>query len=165
MSIQLSQTYVSSSRSFKCGSTVDAWVSYNSTTKNLSVFLTFADNPVFSRYSSSLPYIVDLKTILPEWVELVSPLQQVIWSSHIQYFPGHSVQTWSLNIGLLSQTRQKMVVLLIQTRQQMVTIKRNQVCGLVWGSGFGCSELCIRSTLVHILVKKDQSEHKRPFVQ
>ena len=70
MSIQLSQTYVSSSRSFKRGSTVDAWVSYNSTTKNLSVFLTFADNPVFSRYSSSLSYIVDLKTILPKWVRV-----------------------------------------------------------------------------------------------
>ena len=50
----VSKTYVSSSRSFKRGSTVDAWVSYNSTTKNLSVFLTFVDNPVFSRYSSSL---------------------------------------------------------------------------------------------------------------
>ena len=31
----VSKTYVSSSRSFKRGSTVDAWVSYNSTTKNL----------------------------------------------------------------------------------------------------------------------------------
>ncbi|KAK7814925.1 agglutinin-2 [Quercus suber] len=46
-----------------------AWVSYNSTTQNLSVFLTFADILVFNG-SSSLSYIVDLKTILPEWVSV-----------------------------------------------------------------------------------------------
>ena len=98
MSIQLSQTYVSSSRSFKCGSTVDAWVSYNSTTKNLSVLLTFADNPVFSRYSSSLSYIVDLKTILPEWVRvgfsaatgaLVESHTILSWSFSSNFEPKH----------------------------------------------------------------------------
>ncbi|KAM3753191.1 hypothetical protein ACB098_03G074900 [Castanea mollissima] len=41
----VSKTYVSSSRSFN-------------------------HNPVFSRYSSSLSYIVDLKAVLPEWVRV-----------------------------------------------------------------------------------------------
>ncbi|KAJ6420316.1 hypothetical protein OIU84_030267 [Salix udensis] len=31
--------------SIKTGSQANAWVSYNSTTKNLSVFLTYAENP------------------------------------------------------------------------------------------------------------------------
>ena len=34
------------------------------------MFLTFTDNPVFNRYSSKLSYIVDLNTILPEWVRV-----------------------------------------------------------------------------------------------
>ncbi|XVF17392.1 hypothetical protein REPUB_Repub10bG0117800 [Reevesia pubescens] len=55
--------------SIKNGSRANAWVSYNSTTRNLSVFLTYADNPVFSE-DSSLAYIVDLRDILPEWVRI-----------------------------------------------------------------------------------------------
>ncbi|XVF15324.1 hypothetical protein REPUB_Repub09cG0141900 [Reevesia pubescens] len=55
--------------SIKIGSRANAWVSYNSTTRNLSVFLTYADNPVFSG-NSSLAYIVDLRDILPEWVRI-----------------------------------------------------------------------------------------------
>uniref|UniRef100_A0A2N9FY46 non-specific serine/threonine protein kinase n=1 Tax=Fagus sylvatica TaxID=28930 RepID=A0A2N9FY46_FAGSY len=55
--------------SFNNGSRANAWISYNSTTKNLSVFLTFADNPVFSG-NSILSFIVNLKTILPEWVSV-----------------------------------------------------------------------------------------------
>ncbi|KAJ9177485.1 hypothetical protein P3X46_012701 [Hevea brasiliensis] len=51
------------------GSQANAWVSYNSTTRNLSVFLTYAQNPVFSG-NSSLSYIVDLRDFLPEWVRV-----------------------------------------------------------------------------------------------
>ncbi|KAI3961305.1 hypothetical protein MKX01_007019 [Papaver californicum] len=47
------------------GRTANAWVTYNSTTKNLSVFLTYAENPVFNGISS-LFHIVDLSKILPE---------------------------------------------------------------------------------------------------
>ena len=50
------------------GSTTNVWVSYDSTSQNLSVLLTYATNPVFS-WNSSLSYIVDL-TILPEWVSV-----------------------------------------------------------------------------------------------
>ncbi|RZC47030.1 hypothetical protein C5167_039980 [Papaver somniferum] len=53
--------------SIKDGRKGNAWVSYNSTTKNLSVFLTYADNPVF-RGNSSLFHIVDLSKFLPEWI-------------------------------------------------------------------------------------------------
>ncbi|XWS41677.1 hypothetical protein CRYUN_Cryun17cG0103000 [Craigia yunnanensis] len=55
--------------SIKKGLRANAWVSYNSTTRNLSVFLTYADNPVFSG-NSSLAYTVDLRDILPEWVRI-----------------------------------------------------------------------------------------------
>ena len=54
--------------SIKNGSTVYAWVSYNSSTHNLSVFLSYADNPVLSEPSLSL--IVNFTKILPQWVNV-----------------------------------------------------------------------------------------------
>ncbi|CAH2042831.1 unnamed protein product [Thlaspi arvense] len=53
----------------KNGAKANAWVSYNSTTKNLSVFLTYADKPVFMG-NSSVFYVVDLRKVLPEWVSI-----------------------------------------------------------------------------------------------
>lgn len=47
----------------------NSWVSYNSSIKNLSVFLTYADNPVFNG-NSSISYLVGLRDILPEWVRI-----------------------------------------------------------------------------------------------
>ncbi|XP_010273726.1 PREDICTED: L-type lectin-domain containing receptor kinase IX.1-like [Nelumbo nucifera] len=51
------------STSFEDGKMTIANISYNSSTKNLSVSWTYADNP-----TSSLSFKVDLKNYLPEWV-------------------------------------------------------------------------------------------------
>ncbi|KAI9195652.1 hypothetical protein LWI28_016958 [Acer negundo] len=51
----------------KNGSRANAWISYYSQTNNLSLFLTYLDNPVFlGNYSIS--YEVNLSKVLPEWV-------------------------------------------------------------------------------------------------
>ncbi|KAJ8764726.1 hypothetical protein K2173_009111 [Erythroxylum novogranatense] len=63
----VSATNITRSTNMKNGSLANAWVTYNSQTRNLSVFLTYADNPVFSG-NSSLSYRVDLSKVLPEWV-------------------------------------------------------------------------------------------------
>lgn len=55
--------------SIKDGRVANAWVSYRASTKNLSVFLTYKENPMFSG-NSSLSYVVDLKKILPERVSV-----------------------------------------------------------------------------------------------
>ncbi|XP_058081007.1 L-type lectin-domain containing receptor kinase IX.1-like [Magnolia sinica] len=65
----LSVANVTWKSSIKNGSTANAWVSYNASTKNLSVFLTYAQNPIFGG-NSSLWYVVDLKEILPEWIDV-----------------------------------------------------------------------------------------------
>ena len=65
----VSKANVTWNSSISNGSTANTWISYNSTTKILSVFLTYADNPVFSG-NSSLSYSVDLRTVLPEWVSV-----------------------------------------------------------------------------------------------
>ncbi|XP_057998204.1 L-type lectin-domain containing receptor kinase IX.1-like [Hevea brasiliensis] len=56
------------SRSIKNGSEANAWITYNSQTRNLSLFLTYDDNPVFNGKDSSLSYEIDLSKVLPEWV-------------------------------------------------------------------------------------------------
>ncbi|KAK0608128.1 hypothetical protein LWI29_025861 [Acer saccharum] len=55
--------------SMKYGSRANAWISYNSQTSNLSLFLTYLDNPVFLG-NSSLSYEVNLSKVLPEWVSV-----------------------------------------------------------------------------------------------
>ncbi|RZC64304.1 hypothetical protein C5167_008000 [Papaver somniferum] len=49
-------------RSLKDGRKANAWVTYNSATNNLSVYLTYDDNPVFNG-KSILYYIVDLSKV------------------------------------------------------------------------------------------------------
>ncbi|XP_026390926.1 agglutinin-2-like [Papaver somniferum] len=51
--------------SLKDGRTANAWVTYNGTTKNLSVFLTYDNNPVFREQNPILFHIVDLSKVLP----------------------------------------------------------------------------------------------------
>ncbi|KAK0606782.1 hypothetical protein LWI29_004362 [Acer saccharum] len=55
--------------SMKNGSIANAWISYNSQTSNLSLFLTYLDNPVFLG-NSTLSYKVNLSKVLPEWVNV-----------------------------------------------------------------------------------------------
>ena len=70
--------------------TANAWVSYNSATKTLSVFLTFADNQVFNG-NSSLSYIVDLMTVLPEWVSVGFSAATGV------SIETHTILSWSFN--------------------------------------------------------------------
>ncbi|KAK0608701.1 hypothetical protein LWI29_034702 [Acer saccharum] len=64
-----SVTHLTWDTSMKNGSRANAWISYNSQTNNLSLFLTYLDNPVFLG-NSSLSYEVNLSKVLPEWVSV-----------------------------------------------------------------------------------------------
>ncbi|KAK0608778.1 hypothetical protein LWI29_035911 [Acer saccharum] len=55
--------------SMKNGLRANAWISYNSQTSNLSLFLTYLDNPVFLG-NSTLSYEVNLSKVLPERVSV-----------------------------------------------------------------------------------------------
>ncbi|PON98509.1 Serine/threonine protein kinase [Trema orientale] len=79
--------------SIKDGRPANAWVSYNSTSKNLSVFLTYANNPKFSG-NSSLYHIVDLKEILPERVKIGFSAATGQWVEI------HNISSWSFNSTL-----------------------------------------------------------------
>ncbi|KAG2694411.1 hypothetical protein I3760_08G142800 [Carya illinoinensis] len=101
--------------SIKNGSTANTWVSYNSTTQNLSVFLTYADNPVFGG-NSSLSYKVDLRNVLPELVRVGFSAATGL---HIEL---HTIHSWSFNSSLEVENQ----------------VKKNKVgLGAGLGVGFG----------------------------
>ncbi|XP_021726093.1 L-type lectin-domain containing receptor kinase IX.1-like [Chenopodium quinoa] len=50
-------------------STANAWITYDSSTRNLSVYLSYDANPVFDG-ESSLSYVIDLRSVLPERVRV-----------------------------------------------------------------------------------------------
>jgi hypothetical protein len=77
--------------SIRNGSTGNAWVTYNSTAKNISVFLTYAANPVFSG-NYSLSYVVDLRNVLPEWVRVGFSAATCQGTEEL-----HIISSWSFN--------------------------------------------------------------------
>ncbi|XP_026390020.1 mannose/glucose-specific lectin-like [Papaver somniferum] len=75
------------------GRKANAWVTYNSTTKNLSVFLTYAKKPVFNR-SSTLNHVVDLSKVLPYQITVGFSAATGV------YFEDHKVLSWRFNSTL-----------------------------------------------------------------
>ncbi|XP_058179655.1 seed lectin beta chain-like [Rhododendron vialii] len=65
----VSEATVTLNTSMKNGTTANAWVNYNSTTTTLSVYLTYAENPIFQG-NYTLSYVVNLTKVLPEWVSV-----------------------------------------------------------------------------------------------
>lgn len=91
--------------SIKDGRTANAWVAYNSTSKNLSVFLTYADEPVYIG-NSSVWYVIDLREVLPEWVRVGFSAATGDWVEI------HNIISWSFNSTLDNQTNEKNKVVL-----------------------------------------------------
>lgn len=87
----LSEVNVTWQSSIKDGRIANAWVNYNSATKNLSIFLTYADNPIFSG-NSSLWFIVDLRDFLPEIVRIGFS------ASTGSVAETHKIRSWDFNI-------------------------------------------------------------------
>ena len=89
----VSKANVTWNSSISNGSTANTWISYNSTTKILSVFLTYVENPVFSG-NSSLSYSVDLSTVLSEWVSVG------LSTATGQAAETHTIRSWWFNSTL-----------------------------------------------------------------
>ncbi|KAF8396167.1 hypothetical protein HHK36_017780 [Tetracentron sinense] len=78
----------------------NAWVTYNATTKNLSVFLTYEKDPVFLG-NSTLFYNIDLMKVLPEWVTVGFS------AATSQYVERHIINSWEFNSSLDSKETQR----------------------------------------------------------
>ncbi|GMN19188.1 hypothetical protein TIFTF001_039744 [Ficus carica] len=108
--------------SMKDGRTANAWVSYDSTSQNLSVFLTYAQNPVFSG-NSTLSYKVDLRQVLPEKVRVgFSASTGSLYEAH-QIFPGHLTRAWSLS----NQTWKHQLQLQARASEEIPEEEENEV--------------------------------------
>ncbi|XP_059460251.1 L-type lectin-domain containing receptor kinase IX.1-like [Corylus avellana] len=64
-----SATYNSWNASFHSGDTADVWITYNASTKNLSVAWSY-ERTFNSQENSSLSHHIDLSKFLPEWVTI-----------------------------------------------------------------------------------------------
>ncbi|XP_050378927.1 L-type lectin-domain containing receptor kinase IX.1-like [Argentina anserina] len=92
----VSVTNITWKTTIKNGSVANAWVSYNSITHNLTVFLTYAKNPTFTGENCSLSYVVDLRNELPEKV-------RVGFSAATGYLiEVHNILSWSFSSSLES---------------------------------------------------------------
>lgn len=103
--------------------TANAWVSYNSSTQNLSVFLTYIDNPVFSG-NSSLSYIVDLRKFLPETVAMGF---SAATGSSIEV---HTILSWDFSSTLEARKKKSKVWLVVVLVVGVGVLMA--VSGLVW---------------------------------
>ncbi|XP_023512819.1 L-type lectin-domain containing receptor kinase IX.1-like [Cucurbita pepo subsp. pepo] len=79
--------------SMKDNRTANAWITYNSFTKNLSVYLTYVKDPVFTR-NVSISTTVDLKTLLPERVRIGFSAATGNW------FQIHNIISWTFDSTL-----------------------------------------------------------------
>ncbi|KAL6222819.1 hypothetical protein ACLB2K_006209 [Fragaria x ananassa] len=91
----VSATNVTWKTTIKNGSVANAWVSYNSTTHNLTVFLNYAKNPTFTGRECSLSYTVDLRNELPEKVRVGFSAATGYWVEI------HNILSWSFSSSLL----------------------------------------------------------------
>ncbi|KAK9163455.1 hypothetical protein Syun_004357 [Stephania yunnanensis] len=61
-----SAQYVSRNTSLHSGQIANAWITYNATAKNLTVFWTYDTNPVYRGNEAILAHRINLKQVLPE---------------------------------------------------------------------------------------------------
>lgn len=120
----VSVTNVSWPSSIKDGSTANAWITYNATTHNLSVFLTYADNPTFDG-NSSLWYIIDLRTVLPDQVRVGFSAATGAWVEI------HNILTWNFSstLEIVEPKRGKMTLMIGIAAAATLSIS---IVGLVW---------------------------------
>ncbi|KAJ8466886.1 hypothetical protein OPV22_029438 [Ensete ventricosum] len=90
----VSQKVASWNGSLKTGRLANAWVTYDAITRNLSIFLTYADNPVFAGTDSVLHTIIDLRDHLPANVTVGFS------AATGQVTETHAVLSWSFSSSL-----------------------------------------------------------------
>ncbi|PIN26206.1 Serine/threonine protein kinase [Handroanthus impetiginosus] len=79
------------------GEPANAWIVYNSTTRNLSVFWSYGNGP-----NSSLSYQIDLKEVLPQWVTVG------ISAATGLYIERHTLESWEFSSSLdINESKEK----------------------------------------------------------
>ncbi|CAK7356097.1 unnamed protein product [Dovyalis caffra] len=96
-----SATYTYWNTSLHRGDTADVWITYNSTTKNLTVSWKYQTTSA-PQENTSLSYIIDLREVLPEWVTIG------FTAATSNLIEQHVLQSWEFSSTLeMSETRGK----------------------------------------------------------
>ncbi|EEF38275.1 kinase, putative [Ricinus communis] len=77
------------------GKPADAWISYNATTKNLSVFWTYQKDVVYMS-NSTVSYIIDLMKILPQQVKIGFSASTGV------FYQQNTITSWQFNTNMAS---------------------------------------------------------------
>ncbi|PIA51936.1 hypothetical protein AQUCO_01000066v1, partial [Aquilegia coerulea] len=126
--------------SIKDGREANAWVSYNSSTKRLSAFLTYAENPVYGG-NSTVSYVIDLRDVLPERVSVGFSASTGEWIEI------HNILTWEFQSNLeIANKKGKNIGLVI---------------GLVVGACFFC---CVLGLVWFVWRKKRNTRTKEEMI-
>ncbi|XP_074570944.1 L-type lectin-domain containing receptor kinase IX.1-like [Curcuma longa] len=120
----VSRAVLECNSSLKDGRKAHAWVSYNSTTHNLSVFFTYESNRTFRAGDSSLHFIVDLRDELPELVEVGFS------ASTGNLTEAHSLLSWSFDSSLRVKSNRCRVALEVGLVTGAVVLMA--ASGLIW---------------------------------
>ncbi|XP_062188498.1 L-type lectin-domain containing receptor kinase IX.1-like [Phragmites australis] len=120
----ISATNVTWNSSINDGRIANAWVTYQASSRNLSVFLTYKDNPTFSG-DSALSYSVDLRKYLPDKVAIGFS------AATGKLVEAHQILYWefsSTDVQLKSKKMKSVLVISLSTGVSVM------VCcmGLVW---------------------------------
>ncbi|PIN26207.1 Serine/threonine protein kinase [Handroanthus impetiginosus] len=119
----------------------DAWIVYNSTTRNLSVFWSYGNNP-----NSSLFYQIDLKEVLPQWV-IVG-----ISAATGTYVERHTVESWEFSSSLdIDESNGK-------TPKKIGLIIGLTLLGCVLIAGAGVAIIVLRKYIGGVVNKKKPEE-------
>ncbi|XP_059647961.1 L-type lectin-domain containing receptor kinase IX.1-like [Cornus florida] len=124
---------------FNLGRTNDAWISYDSSSQNLSVVYTFVRNDS-TIHKNDLSYVVDLRERLPEWVTFGFSA-----STSEQYFEKNSIKSWEFN----------------STFRSIDAGKEENKTGLVVGLSVGSCALVAGLALVGFVLWKRKSRGEK----
>ncbi|KAL5751236.1 hypothetical protein ACOSP7_025839 [Xanthoceras sorbifolium] len=108
--------------SFHSGDTADVLITYNATSKNLSVSWTYLETSD-SKENTSLFYVIDLRETLPEWVTIGFSAVTGVYTER------HVLKSWEFNSTLDMKERNKMNA---RSEIEMVAVIV-PVCALVVG--------------------------------
>ncbi|GAB4848818.1 hypothetical protein Ancab_003612 [Ancistrocladus abbreviatus] len=92
-----SAVYAPWNASLHTGDIADAWIIYNATAKNLSVFWSYNFEPHYAK-NSSLSFKIDLAKVLSEWVTIGFSAATGI------YVERHVLQSWEFSSNFESET-------------------------------------------------------------
>ncbi|KAG6516970.1 L-type lectin-domain containing receptor kinase IX.1-like [Zingiber officinale] len=112
----VNSTVTASWSNFSENATWTSWVTYNSTTHNLSVFLASGDNQELSDAVLILNYNIELSTVLPEKVEIGFSAATGDGNEE------NTIHSWSFHSTLQPRKKFKMAVIAISTAGAVVLI-------------------------------------------